>query len=91
MSALSLKISTRNPDLPVTSLPGPPVPPMSFSQIHLSNMQNTCKYYYTHILFFFVYIKPHTEFLMKLTPFTKRSNLAALDELYKQLKFDSQT
>ena len=55
VSALSLKISTRNPDLPVTSLPGPPVPPRSFSQIHLSNMQKTCKYYYTQILFFFLH------------------------------------
>merc|ERR1711935_600985 len=34
-----LVLSSRNPDLPVTSLPGPPVPPRSYSQIHLDSMQ----------------------------------------------------
>ena len=39
-----LVLRLRNPDLPVTSLPGPPVPPRSYSQIHLDTMQQNSMY-----------------------------------------------
>ena len=46
-----LTLSSRNPDLPVTSLPGPPVPPRSYSQIHLDTMQQNSMYSTLFILF----------------------------------------
>ena len=46
-----LVLSSRNPDLPVTSLPGPPVPPRSYSQIHLDTMQQNSKFSTLFILF----------------------------------------
>ena len=46
-----LVLSSRNPDLPVTSLPGPPVPPRSYSQIHLDTMQQNSMYSTLFILF----------------------------------------